>query len=636
MSRSAFVEATSPGRRYGLALLLSALALFLTWLLFPIVRQNLFVFFFAAIVASTWYGGMGPGIVVTLVASMAIGYLFAPAASSFEAELMTLINLGVLLLISTLISSLTNSRRQVIQAERAQREQFRVTLASIGDAVIVADATGRVTFLNPVAEAMTGWNAQEAIGADIESVFHIINADTRQRVEGPTRRVLHEGIVVRLANHTILLTKNGAEVPIDDSGAPIRSSDGLIAGVVLVFRDVSERQQAEAARTQLLEHAQAAGTEAEAAKEQVVSILESITDGFLAFDRSWRFTYLNHEGARTLGRSAEDLVNKNLWEEFPELAETSFGRLYKRAMVEGVVLELEDFYPPFNAWFAARAYPSAAGLSLYFRDISERKRAEIEREQLLAREQEARRLAEEAVRLRDEFLSVAAHELKTPLTSLLGNIQLMQRRALRDGDLPEPAQRSLRVANDQAARLNRMVLALLDVSRIEQGQLSIERAPLDLCDLVRRVVDECRLAAEGRSIELICPTGPLMVAGDALRLEQVLQNLIQNAVKYSPAEKPIVVEVELRGARACIAVRDQGMGIPREAVPRLFQRFYRASNAEEQYISGLGIGLYVVKEIVSLHGGEVSVESAEGAGSTFTVCLPLQPETSSAEPVEVT
>src|SRR4029078_4527165 len=143
-----------------------------------------------------------------------------------------------------------------------------------------------------------------------------------------------------------------------------------------------------------------------------------------------------------------------------------------------------------------------------------------------AAEHHARAQAEAAVHLRDQFLSIAAHELKTPLTSLLGNAQLMQRRAQRDGTRPEREQRTVRVMADQATRLNKMVLALLDISRLESGQLSIERAPLDLCALVSRVVDEVRPALEERTIELVCPSTPLMIAGDELRLEQVLQNLI--------------------------------------------------------------------------------------------------------------
>ncbi|MBD2532188.1 PAS domain S-box protein [Nostoc flagelliforme FACHB-838] len=143
-----------------------------------------------------------------------------------------------------------------------------------------------------------------------------------------------------------------------------------------VYDELRLRKQAEVERQQLFEREQAARVEAEAAKEQVTKILESITDGFIAFDSEWRFTYLNHQGSRTLGRSCEDLLGKNLWSEFPELADTSFGQLYQRAVALGMPLEIEDYYPPFDAWFAVRAYPSPTGLSLYFRNINVRKQAE--------------------------------------------------------------------------------------------------------------------------------------------------------------------------------------------------------------------------------------------------------------------
>ncbi|MDZ8090879.1 MAG: PAS domain S-box protein [Nostoc sp. DedQUE05] len=149
-----------------------------------------------------------------------------------------------------------------------------------------------------------------------------------------------------------------------------------ITWVGAICQEITERKQAEVEREHLFEREQAARVEAETAKEQVTKILESITDGFLAFDREWRFTYLNHEGSRTLGRSCEDLLGKNLWSEFPELANTSFGQLYLSAVALKMPLELEDYYPPFDAWFAVRAYPSATGLSLHFRNVNVRKQAE--------------------------------------------------------------------------------------------------------------------------------------------------------------------------------------------------------------------------------------------------------------------
>jgi len=236
--------------------------------------------------------------------------------------------------------------------------------------------------------------------------------------------------------------------------------------------------------------------------------------------------------------------------------------------------------------------------------------------------------AQDAIQLRDQFLSVAAHELKTPLTSLLGNAQLLQRRDQRDQLLGPRERRNVEVIVDQATRLNRMVSTLLDISRLEAGQLTIERRPLDLGALVRRIVEEAAPGLEERPLDLRCPEEPLLVEGDELRLEQVFQNLLQNAVKYSPPDAPVAVEVARQAGEVAVAVRDRGIGIPSEALPRLFQRFFRASNVSGGSVVGLGIGLYVVREIVALHGGAVEVASAEGQGSTFTVRLPL------AEPSE--
>jgi K+-sensing histidine kinase KdpD len=247
----------------------------------------------------------------------------------------------------------------------------------------------------------------------------------------------------------------------------------------------------------------------------------------------------------------------------------------------------------------------------------------LERARLYEEERAARAEAETALGVRDTFFSVAAHELKTPLTSLLGQAQLFQRRARRECTLGERDQRSLEVVIDQALRLNKMVSALLDISRLDQGQLSIEPQPLDLAALIRRVVDEILPTLDRHTIATDLPERPLVLAGDPLRLEQVLQNLIGNAVKYMPLGGAVTVRAGRRGGRAWVAVADEGIGIPPDALPHLFTRFYRAANSYPMHISGMGIGLYVVREIVTLHGGEVAAESVEGRGSTFTVVLPL-------------
>ena len=245
-------------------------------------------------------------------------------------------------------------------------------------------------------------------------------------------------------------------------------------------------------------------------------------------------------------------------------------------------------------------------------------RRQYERELQLARKR-----AEQALRLRDQFLSLAAHELKTPMTSILGHIQLIQRRLTKQQTVTPRDLHAVQVIADQAKRLNQMVLSLFDISRIETGQLSIERSPMDVVALVRRVVDEMQMTLEQPVIEFEPPETPVIILADELRLEQVFQNLIQNALKYSGPGTSIRVTLMLADTSVRIAVHDRGIGIPSASLPQLFERFYRATNVDGGNISGMGIGLYVVKEIVELHGGEVHVASTEGQGSTFTVHLPL-------------
>jgi len=247
----------------------------------------------------------------------------------------------------------------------------------------------------------------------------------------------------------------------------------------------------------------------------------------------------------------------------------------------------------------------------------------LERARLYEAERAARAEAQEAIHVRDTFLSIASHELKNPLTSLLGNAQLLQRRSARAGTQSARDQQNVAVIVDQAARLNKLLTALLDVSQMEAGQLSIERTPLDLCELAQRVTTDVQPTLTQHTINASNPGLPLIVNGDVLRLEQVLQNLLQNAIKYSPAGGRVTVAVEQREQMACVAVTDQGIGIPQSVLPRLFDRFYRAAQVDSGGIGGLGIGLYVVKEIVTLHDGTITVTSTEGVGSTFTICLPL-------------
>jgi PAS domain S-box-containing protein len=261
--------------------------------------------------------------------------------------------------------------------------------------------------------------------------------------------------------------------------------------------------------------------------------------------------------------------------------------------------------------------------------VAERAWLAAERLRLYEAERRARAVAEAAVRARDQFLQVASHELKNPLTALLGNAQLLERRATRENTLSERDRRAVRTIADQAARLNQMIMVLLDITRLGTGQASIARTPLDLAALVRGVVDAMRPLLTEHTIEMD-GAAELPVEGDAIRLEQVFQNLLDNAIKYSPNGGRITVRVEREGELACAHIADEGIGIPAGDLPHVFGRSYRVNSAEAQQIGGTGIGLYVAKEIVTLHGGEVTAASALGRGSIFSVRLPLAARTQAA------
>ena len=251
--------------------------------------------------------------------------------------------------------------------------------------------------------------------------------------------------------------------------------------------------------------------------------------------------------------------------------------------------------------------------------------AAIDNVRLYEAERTARRVAQAAVRAREEFLSIAAHELKTPMTTLRGTVQLGMRRLEQEGEIEaKRLERYLRTVDEQSTKLVRLTEQLLDVSRIQSGQLSLERRELDVVPLVAGVVEAAQARTDRHRVTLDVPQRARLVA-DPLRLEQVLNNLLDNAVKYSPDGGAIevgLVEVTGNDGRAEweISVCDHGLGIPSEHLPHIFERLYQGHTMS--YAPGMGLGLYVARQIVELHGGRIEAESPRGGGARFVVHLP--------------
>lgn len=251
----------------------------------------------------------------------------------------------------------------------------------------------------------------------------------------------------------------------------------------------------------------------------------------------------------------------------------------------------------------------------------EERTAELEKS--TAREREARLAAEAALQVRDEFLSVAAHELKTPITGLRATAQILARK-LRKGEVEAPAwlRDGLRIVDQQTERLTRLIGQLFDISRLDQGNLAADFVPTDLTELAERLVNSFHARSSKHAL-ILHVNSRLVARVDPIGIEQVLANLLDNAIKYSPDGGQIDVDVRDDNAgRARLAVRDRGIGIPLEKREAIFQRFYQAH--AEDHRSGLGLGLYISRQIVALHDGDMSVEFPPDGGTRFEVILPMR------------
>lgn len=657
---------------YVLAVGISGLALLTTLLLSSYLGGSIFALFLAAVMVSAWYGGLGPGLLAAGLSALASLYLLIPPLFAPALSPDTIVRIAVFLAAALLISGLSEARRRSEAAAQAERERYAVTLNSIGDAVIVTDRAGRVALMNPVAEALTGWRQEQARGRPAGAIFRIVDESSRLPVESPVERALREGQVVGLANHTLLIASDGAERPIDDSGAPVRTRDGSIVGAVLVFRDVGARRAEERAREETLRREQTARDEAQAAERRATFLARAsallagslvaeetlqaiarlavaemadlcvvflrLPDGSIRRAAAVHVDAEREQALRRLQqapidpagehpaavviRSGQPLLDPGISDALlssltpePEVRASLRALVPRSHMVVPLIARGATLGALSLGRTGASQRYSPADLTLA-QELAQRAALAVDNARLYEE-------AQAAVRVRDRFLSLAAHELRTPLTAALGNVQVVRRRLARGEGVEARTQRALQLADEQLGRLNQLLSTLLDVSRLEGGQLSLTRSPVDLCALARRVVEQSESSLTDHTLACEAPEGALMVDGDALRLEQVLANLLQNAAKYSPGGGAIGVRVGHREDRAFVEVVDQGIGIPAEVLPHLFERFYRAPQAEQVIAGGIGIGLYVVQEVVALHGGSVTVASAVGAGSTFTVWLPL-------------
>jgi PAS domain S-box-containing protein len=505
--------------------------------------------------------------------------------------------------------SILQARQQAEEDLRTQTERLRITLASIGDAVISTDADGRVTFMNGVAEKLTGWLQTEAIGRRVTDVFHVVDERTGHTVERPALRALEQGTVAGLATHTVLIARNGTARSIDGCAAPMRDESGAVLGAVLVFSDITERRSAEQSRALL-------AAIVEASDDAIVSkTLEGVI-------QSW-----NAAAERLFGYTAAEAVGQSITLIIPperhEEERTILERLRRgervdhfetvRVAKDGRRIDISLTVSPVRDQEG-----HVIGASKVARDITERKQLDA--------------ALREADRRKDEFLALLAHELRAPLAPLRNGLQVLRLA----GSEPATVSQVRAMMDRQLGNMVRLIDDLLDVSRISQNKIELRRARVPLASVIDSAVETARpfIEKERHELSVSLPTEPLFVDADLTRLAQVFANLLTNSAKYTRPGGHIWLTAERQGQSAVVTVRDDGIGIPPDALPRLFDMFSQVDRSIDRMSDGLGIGLALVKGLLEMHGGRVSADSrGPGNGSTFTVELPaLDPKAAPVAP----
>jgi PAS domain S-box-containing protein len=525
--------------------------------------------------------------------------------------------------VESILIARQQAERELLEAKEAlerrteqleqQREWFEVTLASIGDAVITADMELRVTFLNPVAESMTGWTNQEARGQPLERVFHIVHEVTRAPVENPIASVIQSGSVVGLAYHTSLIARSGTEIAIEDSAAPIRDRDGNVVGAVMVFRDVTEQRRADKALRR--------------SEQLLADFFENAAVGLHWVGPDGVILRANQTELDLLGYSKEEYVGRHIAEfhSDPLIIKDILKRLNGGESLQGYEARLRCKDGSIKHVLISSNVLWEDGKFIhtrcFTRDVTAQKNAELKlREEIGVRER-AEAALREMDRRKDEFLATLAHELRNPLAPI--------RQAALISKAPEATDAQKRWGHDvitrQVHHMSLLLDDLLDISRITRGTLELRMQQAELAAIVDAAIETARPAMDAKrhqfTVEM--PPDPVLFAADPLRLAQVLSNLLTNAAKYTDPAGQIRLSVTSDGEQITFVISDTGIGISPEALPRVFAMFSQVKSGQDRSEGGLGIGLALARGLVQLHGGVIEARSAGlGKGSQFVIQLP--------------
>lgn len=606
---------------YTVAVLVVGTALLLTLLIQPLLQQTIFLLFFAAVAVSAWYGGIKPGLLATGLSVLTVSYFFLePKYSLLVLDRESLVRLSLFVLVATLISLLSSELRHArqllevsLQKLQASESKFRRLVDANIIGVIVADTTGAIMDANNAFLSMLGYTREELLAGRVRW-RDMTPPEYLEVYDRTISKLQTQGIVMPYEKEYI--RKDGSRVPVLLGCAALEDNQEQMIGFVIDLSTSKQAQQAlkesEARLRKLTEKVRVIPWEADA------------TTG--------NFTYVGPQTTDILGYSISDWYTPNFWPEHihPEdqewatkyclessLIKDNYEFEYRMVAADGRVVWLYDIVN------VVRVGDKPKLLYGFMFDISDRKQAEQEREQLLQREKAARTEAEIANRLKDEFLATLSHELRTPLSAIIGWTHLLRNRKF-DANTTATG---LETISRNAKTLAALIEDILDVSRIIQGTLHLNTESVQLTLVVEAAIDTVRYAADAKEIQIdykIAPDAEVIKA-DAQRLQQIIWNLLSNAVKFNTPQGRVTVQIERIDESIQIRVSDTGEGIALEFLPYVFDRFRQADSSTTRSHSGIGLGLAIVRHLVELHGGTVTAESPGiGQGASFTVNLPMK------------
>jgi PAS domain S-box-containing protein len=506
-----------------------------------------------------------------------------------------------------------NERKEIEEALRAGELRFRTMVSAVPSLIFEADTDGNNIFVSDQWLAYTGMTAEETAGSGFIRAYHPDDVDD---VLSQWSGAVASGMSfeskcrIRTVDGSYRWFLNRAQPGRDAEGRIVRWAGSLtdIENLIRIEQELSESE------------------------ERLAGIVSTAMDAIITVDEDQRVVLFNEAAERMFGCPAAEAMGQTLDRFIPECLRCAysegigcFGETSgaNRAMARpnaltGLRTDGTEF--PIEA---AISKIEVGGRTLYtviHRDITERKRAEAEHEKL-AQEQLARAAAEAANRSKDEFLAMVSHELRSPLTAILGYTRM-----LRSGPVDRDAISKVTAIVERGAKAQLHIIEdLLDSARIIEGKLRIELEPIDLVPVLETALETARPAAEAKGVKLIANFGPApeQTLGDSTRLQQVVSNLLTNAVKFTPEGGRVELRMEGIAHHIRITVSDNGKGIEPEFLPFVFDRFRQADSSSARRVGGLGLGLSLAKHLVESHGGTIMVASeGVGRGSTFTVTLP--------------